>query len=481
MDILEKIIPKVGQQIGRYALVEELGRGGFGIVYRARQIGLDVDVALKLMLPNVSSQFQRMQLYERFQQEAKVLRRLEHPSVVKVRDFGKTSDGLPYLVTEYVRGKTLEYHIDQGPLDLDHIIRISKQVLGCLGEAHHMGILHRDMKPANIMLHEIYGEHDQAKVLDFGIAKVLKEQTHVHTQTGMAMGTPWYMAPEQAKGRKDLDGRVDLYALGLIIAECITGRRVVKQEDLVAAVLVHAGPEPIEFEREVLQSILFPIIRRATQKDPKRRYRDAVAMRQELRVIELNELTRDAGGRLGSGYPDMQQAILTEHLVRIEDVPTRLHKRPEQPLHTPPSFEADKTVKTPSPMDGGEILPEYAPTQIHRRPISERVSKRTFYAFVIAAVFLTGLVSALLVISVAGSSGNNSNGSNLAADGGQDVSGALNSESEERSRIHLMLYQEYERIGDRSRAADSLERYLDLNPTHARTDEYRQTIERLRQ
>jgi serine/threonine protein kinase len=280
-ELLDKVIPKKGDRIARYEIMGELGRGGFGVVYKARQAGLDADVAIKLLIPQLSDQARAMQLLERFEQEARVIKQLEHPAALKVRDFGRWN-GLPYLVTEYVRGTTLEDVLArEAPLPPARIGRIVRQVLGCLAEAHHHRIVHRDMKPGNIMLRDIFGEEDAVKVLDFGIAKVGSEGG-VQTMTGMRFGTPWYMAPEQCRGLSDLDGRLDLYALGLIMAECITGLRVVQATDMMGAFYTQANHDPLGFDAAVHQSPLWPIIQAATQKERDLRYPDALSMRRAL-------------------------------------------------------------------------------------------------------------------------------------------------------------------------------------------------------
>lgn len=287
VDFIDKIIPHVGDHIGRYKLNNELGRGGFGVVYQATQKGLEAEVAIKVMLPPTSGQAERMQLYERFELEAQVMKKLEHPAAIKVRDFGRTSEGLPYLVTEYVRGRTLDVIIKDGPIAAPRVIRITKQILGCLAEAHHIGIIHRDLKPANIMLRDIFGEADAAKVLDFGIAKLVESQGGgVETQTGMRFGTPYYMSPEQVRGLKELDGRLDLYALGLIMAECLAGQRVIQEKATMAVLFEHAKPDPLTFDPVIVESSIFPIIQRATQKERDHRYPDAVSMRDDLKKIE---------------------------------------------------------------------------------------------------------------------------------------------------------------------------------------------------
>jgi len=289
MDILDKIIPKVGDKIGRYELIGELGRGGFGIVYHARQMGLEDDVAIKLMIPQLTPQATKMQPYERFELEAKLIRQLEHPCTIKIRDFGRTEHGLPYLGMEYVRGRTLDAVLrEEGPFTIGRTINITKQVLGSLAEAHYLEIVHRDLKPANIMLGNVFGEKDITKVLDFGIAKVLGGQTAVHTIAGTRFGTPWYMAHEQAKGEKIVDARLDLYALGLIIAECLTARKVIQEEDFMAALMAHSSETPLSFEDSVIDSPLFSIIKKATSKSADDRYPSALAMRKAIEDVQVS-------------------------------------------------------------------------------------------------------------------------------------------------------------------------------------------------
>ena len=286
LGILEKILPKVGDQLGKYELTQVLGRGGFGIVFKAQQLSLGQDVAVKILLPSPTDTHDQMQTLRRFEREAQVLRQLEHPCALKIYDFGSTPEGLPFLITEFVRGDTLDSVLQDGPLEPIRVVRIADQILGCLAEAHHLGILHRDLKPANIMVRDIYGESDSVKVLDFGIAKFVRPDEAALTQTGLRFGTPQYMSPEQAKGLKDIDGRLDLYTLGLIIAECLTGRRVVQIKDAVAAVMAHAQPKPHEIEPTLLSSVLGPIVSRALEKDPARRFPDAIEMRSTLSDVK---------------------------------------------------------------------------------------------------------------------------------------------------------------------------------------------------
>jgi hypothetical protein len=284
------VLPQVGDRVRRYELLKELGRGGFGAVYLARQIGLEDYVALKVLLPRDDGSGDKLQVIERFRQEAEVIKRLQHPCALKIRDVGMTEHGLPFLVTEFVRGKELAVVIGRGPLPAARVARIAEQVLGCLGEAHALGVVHRDLKPGNLMLQDIVGEDDLIKVLDFGIAKASNlGAAAVRTQTGVGVGTPHYMSPEQCRGLPDIDGRSDLYSLGLVMAECLTGAKVVQVTDVMQAYYTQARPEPLEFDPRVVRSPLFPVIQVATQKDREARFPDAQAMRTALRQLAAGQ------------------------------------------------------------------------------------------------------------------------------------------------------------------------------------------------
>ena len=282
MNTLNDIIPKIGQTVGRYEIVQQLGRGGFGVVFKATQIGLGLDVAIKVMLPQLTPQDDPHQTLDRFEQEATILKNLNHTATIRVLDAGRTENGLPYFALEFVRGRTLSDVIRESPLSSDRVSTIARQVLGALEEAHHMGVVHRDLKPDNVMMLDVVGERDRIKVLDFGIAKLAGEQAHVRTRTGFAVGTPRYMAPEQIKNFKYADGRVDLYALGLIMAECLSGRPAVRAPSNEMEIVAQVQPTPHVFDPAVQSSPLFPIIEQATRKDPNTRFASAAQMRDAI-------------------------------------------------------------------------------------------------------------------------------------------------------------------------------------------------------
>jgi len=224
---------------GRYELVELIGEGGMGAVYLARQVAMDRMVALKLILAEA---VKSPDAAARFEREMKLSAKIEHPNTIRVYDFGET-DGQLFLAMELLRGQTLKQVLESGPLDLGRIVRIGVQVARALQAAHSEGVVHRDLKPDNVMLLEQYGEHDVVKVLDFGIAKSLDEPEASVTATGAVIGTPAYMSAEQAMGQA-VDRRSDLYSLGIILYEMASGRLPFTAPGFTALLVAHATETP---------------------------------------------------------------------------------------------------------------------------------------------------------------------------------------------------------------------------------------------
>jgi serine/threonine-protein kinase len=201
---------------GRYRLLGVVGRGGMGVVLRAKQVSAERDVAIKLLETTDGAHVQR------FHREVQVTSRLEHPHAIRVYDNG-TSEGHPYLVMELLRGHDLEQEIrTKGPIPLERAVPIALQALKALHAAHIQGIVHRDIKPANIYLHQGQDGQEVVKVMDFGIAALLEPDERKLTVEGQLFGTPAYMSPEQLRG-DTVDGRADVYAVGLVFHEMLTG------------------------------------------------------------------------------------------------------------------------------------------------------------------------------------------------------------------------------------------------------------------
>jgi len=317
MEFLDDVIPSLGQTIGRFQLVEELGRGGFGIVFRATQVGTGIDVALKIMIPQISTPEENAHWLARFEQEAVILKRLRHPATIRILDDGFTDKGLPFFALEYVHGRPLSNVISERPLTSVQVVRIADQVLGALEEAHSIGVVHRDLKPDNVMILDVAGADDAVKVLDFGIAKLRSEDAVVSTRTGLAMGTPRYMAPEQFEDFKQSDGRVDIYSLGLILAECLTGLPVVGATSPGAQISAQVGPNPHAFP-SLLQSLpLYDVIAKATQKDRDLRFGSSREMREAISNTSLSGVvsTRRDTDRTEPVHKPPMAAVVSEPAV----------------------------------------------------------------------------------------------------------------------------------------------------------------------
>ena len=265
---------------GRYRLRELVGKGGFGAVYVADQVGLDRPVALKLLHQQRMDSADR----DRFEREARLAQRLEHPNTVRLLDFGCDGQDSPYIAFELLRGKSLAALLkEHGAMPARRVARITSQVLKSLMEAHGLGIVHRDIKPANLFITAHAGEPDFCKVLDFGIAKTLESQSKVLTQAGQVVGTPAYMAPEIITGRP-LTPASDLYSLGHVMVQMLSGSRLVSG-DLVAMMSQHSSAEPFVLPADVSQGPLAEIVKRAIAKNPAERYADAAAMLRDIEAL----------------------------------------------------------------------------------------------------------------------------------------------------------------------------------------------------
>lgn len=280
--------PLVGRTIeGKYQIVQRLGRGGMGAVYRVRHVMTGGDAAVKLLRADA---FAEEDAIRRFHLEAQNTHRLKHPNTVRVSDFGQTEDGLLFLVMEFVEGRNLADALKaEGRLAPSRAVHIAEQVLKSLGEAHAQRIVHRDVKPLNIMLVDQFGERDYVKVLDFGISRDL-ESSGLHTQG--AIGSPKYMSPEQI-GLAAVDGRADLYAVGLILYEMLAGRPAfvvsgTASEQVSALVRSHlhaAPPHLLEIAPGVCPVPLADLVMRLLEKRPDDRPRDATEVIEALAKI----------------------------------------------------------------------------------------------------------------------------------------------------------------------------------------------------
>jgi serine/threonine protein kinase len=279
---------------GKYEILEKVGAGGMAVVYRAKHRAFDEVVAIKVLSARLSDEdeFRR-----RFHTEAVVARRLRHPSAVRVEDLDTTEDGRPFIVMEYVEGRNLREVIrTEGALPMARAVEIARQVASALADAHALGIVHRDIKPDNILLTRDAGGAERARVLDFGISKVKEGALgnavgHVPTTTGFVVGTPQYLSPEQAMGRRgdEIDGRADVYSLGVVLYEMVTGRLPFESDTAMGVILQHlqTPPTPPHLVRPdlALPAPLSDLLLRALEKDRDRRFATADEMRAALEAV----------------------------------------------------------------------------------------------------------------------------------------------------------------------------------------------------
>jgi len=281
-----------GTKLGPYEIVAQLGAGGMGEVYRARDTRLERDVAVKVLPASLASD---ANLRQRLEREAKAVSKLSHPHICTLHDIGH-QDGVDFLVMELVEGETLEHRLVKGPLPSDQVLRYAAQIADALAKAHKVGITHRDLKPANIMLTK-----SGAKLMDFGLAKqsgpaplatALTEMTMEQsklTGEGTIVGTFQYMAPEQLEG-KEADARTDIFALGAVIYEMDTGKPPFSGKNrasLIAAILTTV-PHSITQLQPMAPPALERVAQKCLAKDPEERWQSASDLSSELTWIAVS-------------------------------------------------------------------------------------------------------------------------------------------------------------------------------------------------
>jgi serine/threonine-protein kinase len=274
--------PFIGRDIlnGKFQILQKIGSGGMGAVYKALQPEMNRMVGVKILHPKLAN---RKDLVSRFRREARAMSQLTHPNTVKVFDYGELDDGSLYIIMEFLEGKNLNQTVrSEGPFPMERALPILIQVCGALHEAHKAGIIHRDLKPENIFLVQSGGLKDFPKVLDFGLAKVSERQMRpgsvILTQEGMVFGTPEFMSPEQAQGRALTPGS-DIYSLAVILYEVLTGKLPFEAKNAMDYIQLHVTGKPTPLNQRVagktFPPLLEQVIHRALGKRPEDRFASA--------------------------------------------------------------------------------------------------------------------------------------------------------------------------------------------------------------
>lgn len=329
----------IGRTIGGYEILSQIGQGGMATVYRARQVSMNREVALKV-LPR---QFLNDDTYlQRFNQEVKIVSQLEHRNIVPVYDYGQ-HDGQPYIAMRYMTAGSVDDLLRNGPLDVEKILSILEQIAPALDYAHNKNVLHRDLKPSNVLMDDGGG----AYITDFGIARILGEQGPGITTQGV-VGTPSYMSPEQAQAHP-LDGRSDVYSLGIMLFEMLTGRRPFESDTPYSIAVMQVTmppPSPRSFNARVSLAVE-KVILRSLKKNPHERYATATELAEALHeAVEMPEKIHDTQPRPLFSPPATAPAAPSE----VQQVSVPSISPPPQQVYAPPQ-RAQATPQSISQVD----------------------------------------------------------------------------------------------------------------------------------
>jgi serine/threonine protein kinase len=415
----------------KYEILGRLGIGGMGVVYRGRHLTFNEVCAIKIVNDAIAGDANFLQ---RFQTEAVVTRKLRHPNAVRVDDFDYTDDGRPFIVMELVEGKNIgEILHAEGPLRVSRAVRVATQAARALGVAHKLGIVHRDIKPGNIILATDEQGQETAKVLDFGIAKLLEAAGDAKpgmTMTGMMVGTPLYMSPEQFMGKKagdDIDGRTDIYSLGVVLYQMVTARLPFEGDTIYSLMMQHmeGNPRP---PHELVPELNIPeslsrVILKAIDKSRDKRFQTAeefiagldqaesdqatnapvssavvdynAAASEEAPIKQITNVAAPAGGsQIGPSQSPTSQVAPSQLKSQTSQTPKLMTPAPSAAPPTPSPLPAEPslagTIATAPAPDS--VLVKSAAQHVLLQPKKFRLGQLlTLVALILAAALVAGV------------------------------------------------------------------------------------------
>ena len=370
----------IGQSIDdRYRIDAVIGKGGMGTVYRATRLLIGDEVAIKVL--HIGNE--DPQAAERFRREAQAAARLKHPNAVSIYDFGVSKDGLQYLVMDLVEGKSLRTIAkEQGPLSLSLVAEIASQVCAALDEAHRNHIVHRDIKPDNIVLNSTPAGV-RVKVLDFGIAKLRDDSATTLTQTGNVMGTPHYMSPEQCLG-EDLDSRADIYSFGIVVYEMLCGRVPFNSPISTAVVVQHVNQAPPSLRSfnagipAAVEAVVFRALEKSREMRPETAGRFARELKEVVSRLAAPTVVDDGASHRPLSSPDLNE----ETVEKQNNLPAGAMMPETVYLQMPASGAVKTTSGTPTALTANVKRPW---THRYRLPVAA-----------VTAVVVLGALSYLL-------------------------------------------------------------------------------------
>jgi eukaryotic-like serine/threonine-protein kinase len=297
---------------GKYLVEHAIGEGGLGLVVKAKHLQLDAPVAIKYLKP---SDISRQDVVERFLREARLAARIKNEHAVKVQDVDTLESGVPYMVMEFLEGQDLAQLVLQSPLPLDRAIDYVLQACEALAEAHAVGIVHRDLKPANLFLTTRPGGASLVKVLDFGISRLSTDRKARVTRVDERIGTPEFMSPEQLQGAPDVDARADIWGLGVVLYELLTGKLPFEGEGLaqLCTSILTKPHVPLSAVHPDATLEIEAVVARCLEKDRDKRYQNIAELAQDLavlwegespsRVQQIARVMREAGAKISPPTP----------------------------------------------------------------------------------------------------------------------------------------------------------------------------------